>query len=126
MFEDFVLQVVLDVSRHDDKRLPDEIEKHAAQQRHQQDHSGVYEDSEREDMKKAILEIEPLKSSVDIDVVDDEIDRITHQLTGDNLKCVGNDYEQRTENQVPFVFEEIFIEVPEFFHRVEKNTLDRR
>jgi hypothetical protein len=44
---------------------------------------------------------------------------MSYELRGKNLKDVGDDDEDRSENEMPLVFVQVFIKVPEFFHAVK-------
>jgi len=46
-----------------------------------------------------------------------------HQLGGYYLKEVGNNDEQGSQNQMPFVFKQVFVEVSEFFHLADIDRL---
>jgi hypothetical protein len=57
-----------------------------------------------------------MKTLVYLNIVDDKVYCIPHELRRYDLKSVGDDDEDSSKDQMPFVFEEVFIEVPEFFH----------
>ena len=40
---------------------------------------------------------------------------MTHNLGRNNAKKIGNDGKNDTQNQVPFVFQKVFIEISEMF-----------
>jgi hypothetical protein len=53
---------------------------------------------------------------VNLNVIGHQINGKTNKLGGYNLEDVGDDNEYRSKNKMPFILEEIFIKVLEFFH----------
>jgi hypothetical protein len=116
VFEDFILEVVLDVARHHNKRLPHEVEKHSAQKCHQENQPRVDEDCKCEHLEKVFLQPRLVERVVDLNIVDDLVNGMANKESGENLECVRDNYKDGSEDQVPFVFEEVLVEISEFFH----------
>ena len=116
MRKNFILQIVFNVAAHDNERLANVIEEDTAQKGNQQNQKSIEEDSARKHIKKRLLNTYILKRPVNQNVVDDQVNRIPYQWRWNDLKHVGNDHKEQTEQQVLLVSKEVFIEVPEFFH----------
>ena len=88
MFEDFILQVVLNMPRHHNQCLSHEIQKQPAKQGHQQNEAGIDQYSERKNLKEILLEIETFKCLICSDIIDNQIDGKANELRGNDLKDV--------------------------------------
>jgi hypothetical protein len=116
MREDLILQIIFDVAAHDDECLPNVIEEDAAQKGNQQNQKCINKNSPSKYIKKRLLDRCVLKRPVNENVVDDQVDGITDQGSRNDLKHIGDDHKEQTEQQMSFVLKEVFIEIEEFFH----------
>jgi len=57
-----------------------------------------------------------MKTIIYLNIIHHQINGVSYQLGWYYLKSIGNDDEYCSKDQMPFVLEEIFIEIPEFFH----------
>jgi hypothetical protein len=83
-----ILEVVLNMPRHHNEGLPDKVEKHSAQERHNKDQPRIHYDAEGEDMEKDFLKIEVLKGAVHLDVIDHKIDRMPDKQRRNDLERI--------------------------------------
>jgi len=126
MRENFILQIILNMAAHDYERLANVIEEDTAQKGNQQNQKGIEKDSARKHSKKGLLETHVLERPVNKNVVDDQVNRIAHQGRWNDLKHVGDDHKEQTEQQVLFVSKEVFIEVLEFFHEDVNDVVETK
>ncbi len=117
MFEDLILEIILNMARHYDERLPYKIKEDAPQQCHQQNERSIDQYAESKDLEKITLKIHAPEGFMNQNIINDEVNGMTNQLGRNDLKNIGDDDEKCSQYQMPLVFEEIFIEITEFFHR---------
>jgi len=92
------------MTRHDDQRLSDKVEEHTPEEGHQEDQPCVDENAKCKDLEEIVLQIKIAERAIDLNVIDDEIYRVAYQRPGQDLKRVGDDDKQSSENQMPLIF----------------------
>ena len=97
------------MSAHDNERLPLEIKENAAQQRHQQNQDGIYENTLGKYLKEVSLHRAFVKRPVDPYVVNNKIDGVTNEQPRQNLKGIGNENKHKPPDQMPFIFKKVFV-----------------
>lgn len=86
------------MSGHHDQGLSHEVEEYSAKQRHQEDKSGVHQNAKCENVKEVSLKIKVLEGTVHLNIVHHEIDGVSDELAGDDLKCIRDDDEYCSED----------------------------
>jgi hypothetical protein len=122
---DFVFEVILNVPRHDDKRLANQKQKETFEQCHDQNQKAIKQNTKRKNVIHFSLHRRAVEQEVNIERFADQIERIAHQLSRNDTEKIGQNGKNSTQNQVPFVFDKIFIEVCECFHVVIVCLLNR-
>jgi hypothetical protein len=99
------------MAAHDNEGLANVVEEDAAQKGNQQNKKSIEKDSACEHIKKGLLDTHVRERPVNKYVVDNQVNRIAHQWRWNDLKHIGDDHKEQTEQQVLFVSKEVFIEV---------------
>ena len=115
MSVNLVFQIKLNMARHHDERLTNGKKENSFRDCHQQNQQTINADAGREDIVHGFLGLRIIVEKININRFLHQIECVTHDLGRNNAKKIGNDCENDTENQVPFVFQKIFIEVSEMF-----------
>jgi hypothetical protein len=103
------------MARHHDECLSNGKKENSFRDSHKENQQTVNTDTGREDIVHGFLGLRIVKEKVNVNRLFNQIEGMTHDLGRNNAKKIGNDGEYDTQNQVPFVFQEIFIEVSEMF-----------
>ena len=115
MIVNFVLQIKLNMARHHDECLTNGKKKNSFWNSHNENQQTINADAGREDIVHGFLGLWIFKKKVNINRLFHQIQGMTYNLGRNDAKKIGNDGENDTQNQVPFVFQKIFIEVSEMF-----------
>ena len=100
----FVFQIKFNVARHHNKRLSNSKKENPFQDSHDQNQQTINADAGREDIVHGFLGLWIFKKKVNINRLFHQIQGMTYNLGRNDAKKIGNDGENDTQNQVPFVF----------------------
>jgi hypothetical protein len=68
------------------------------------------------DFEKIILKLKGIEGAVCLNIINYKVNRVPDQWSWNNLKNVRDNSKEGSQNKMPFVLEQVFIQVFKFFH----------